>query len=139
MDDSEYTERPPGFDWTAADTAFRAMATQLAVLLGIDSLDVEGMESIQDASFHGEIRLPVSALTPGQPGPVLVCASNFGKLAAVRPESSVRPEVMNTIRDLLAAHGYVYVGAELQDAPYEGSAEVDSDAPTWWTRYFEYQ
>ena len=139
LDEPDHTERPPRFDWRAADAAFRAMANELAPALGVSTLDVEGIESIQDASFHGEIRLPESLLNPGAEPPALVSTSNFGRLAAVRPEATVRIEVLRTIRKVLAAHGYVYVPAALQDAPYDGRASVDSDAPTWWTRYFEYQ
>ena len=139
LDDAEHTEQPPRFDWQAADASFRAMANDLATALAVSALDLEGVESIQDASFHGEIRLPESLLAPGADSPALVSASNFGRLAAVRREADVRPEVLGTIREVLAAHGYVYVPATLQDAPYDGRAALDSDAPTWWTRYFDYQ
>jgi hypothetical protein len=139
LDDTEDTECPPGFDWHAADASFRAMATALATALGESALHVEGAESIQDASFHGEIRLPESLLNPGAASVALIATSNFGRLAAVRPEAAVRLAVLRTIRQLLTEHGYVYVPAALQDAPYDGRALLDSDTPTWWTRYFDYQ
>jgi hypothetical protein len=139
LDDPRHTERPPGFDWRSADAQFRVMAAALAHALGVAGLEIEGVESIQDASFHGQVVLPPSAVSPGESGPAILCTSNFGRLAAVRPEAAVEPSALEHIRSTLAAHGYVYVPAELQDAPYEGAAEVDAIEPTWWSRYFEYQ
>ena len=139
LDAADDPESPPGFDWRRAEQSLRAMAHDLAGALGVPALDVEGPESVQDASFHGQVVLPAPALSPGQPGPAILCTSNFGRLAAVRPERAVRPAELAAIRDVLARHGYVYVPASLQDAPYTGPTSLDAhDAPTWWTRYFEY-
>src|SRR6059058_995081 len=120
LDTPEHTERPPGFDQRAADASFRAMAHALAAALGVSALDLEGMESIQDAGFHGEIRLPDAVLNPGAAGPALISVSNFGRLAAVRPEVQIRSERLRAIREVFTAHGYVYVPGALQDGPYDG-------------------
>ena len=90
LDESDVPESPPGFDWRRAEQGLRAMARDLAGALGVPALDVEGPESVQDASFHGQVVLPAPALSPGQPGPAILCTSNFGRLAAVRPEGAVR-------------------------------------------------
>ena len=138
LDDPSDPESPPGFDWRRADAALHAMAGDLAAALAVPGLEVEGSESIQDASFHGQIVLPMSTLLPGQSGPALLCTSNFGRLAAVRPEAALQPEVLSAVRGVLAAHDYVYVPAELLGEPYRGPTILDAQVPTWWDRYFEY-
>lgn len=138
LDDPSDAESPPGFDWRRADAALHAMARDLAAALAIPDLEVEGSESIQDANFHGQIVLPMAALLPGQSGPVILCTSNFGRLAAVRPEAAMRPDVLSAVQGVLAAHNYVYVPAALLEEPYTGSATLEAQAPTWWDRYFEY-
>ncbi len=138
LDDPRDPESPPGFDWHRADAALHAMAGDLATALAAPGLEVEGAESIQDASFHGQIILPMEALLPGQAGPVLLCTSNFGLLAAVRPEAALRPDVLSALRGVLAAHDYVYVPAALLEEPYTGPTTLDALDPTWWDRYFEY-
>jgi hypothetical protein len=138
LDDPSDPESPAGFDWRIADAALHAMAQDLAAALALPDLEVEGAEYIQDASFHGQIVLPVSTLLPGHTGPVLLCTSNFGGLAAMRPESALKPEVSSVVRGILAAHNYVYVPAALLEEPYIGAATLERRAPTWWDRYFEY-
>lgn len=138
LDDPSDPESPPGFDWRRADAALHAMAGDLAAALAVPGLEVEGSESIQDATFHGQIVLPMTALLPRQSGPVLLCTSNFGRLAAVRPEAALRPDALSAVRGVLAAHDYVYVPAALLERPYTGPSALDARVPTWWDRYFEY-
>jgi hypothetical protein len=139
LDDPYHVEQPADFDWRAADDRFREMAADIARALGEDSLEQEGVESIQNASFHGLVVLPARALRMGELEGAVLYASNFGHLAAVRPETAVAASALQAIRTVLHDRGYTYVPASLQDTSYSGRTALDQTAPTWWTRYFEYQ
>ena len=138
LDEGADPEQPDEFDWRAAEAQFRALLADLETALGAPLEDVEGPESIQDAMFHGQAVLPPVAVQPGASSPVILAASNFGRLIAVRPEAAVRPATLAAMQRVFGAHGYVYVDATLQDMPYDGRTRLDTRSPTWWKRYFEY-
>ena len=138
LDRGSDPEQPDGFDWRAADTQFRSLASAVGAALGEPLRDIEGPESIQDAMFHGQALVPPSALRTDSATIVTVTASNFGRLIAVHPEEAVRPSALVVMQRVFEAHDYVYVDATLQAMPYDGQTPLDTRHPTWWTRYFEY-
>jgi len=68
---------------------------------------------IQDASFHGQLRLPRELLTDEYI--VQLQASNFGHLATIYDDDTVvKQDARATIVSTLAEFGYIYQGLALR-------------------------
>src|SRR6266511_269692 len=91
VDGSEGWEYPPDFDYVAAERRFLELAQELHKAFDTECRIVSGAY-IQDASFHGEISLPIDYFKrrPEWPKHVthisVLRVSNWGNLATVTDE-----------------------------------------------------
>src|SRR5262249_41171153 len=104
-DDPQRWEHPVGFDYDAASRRFAKFRDALSALLNMP-LTSETGSYIQDASFHSQIYVPLDSERYA-----LIRFSNFGDMATVSEDESVREEMKRAIIDLLETHGYLYVPA----------------------------
>lgn len=164
LDDPIFAEYPGGWaHWNqaAAEAQFLRLVDTLAARLGCPTrqgipssrdpdydrvrertLCYETGAYIQDASFHGDIRLPQAAQTAeaiAEDAVVGLRTSNFGHLAALYDDDAkVRPAALATIIGTLEELGYVYVPSRLLDQPYSGQNRGVNGFQTWGMRYFDY-
>lgn len=131
-DSSSHLEQPPGFDR-------KKTAARLAKF--VDELrertqavpEVETGSTIQDASFHSDVLLPMA-----DERHALIRFSKFGDMVTVADDEPIPEALLGTIRELLEEHGYVYVPAQVLDQPYTSEESEVGDIDTWWLRYFDY-
>jgi uncharacterized protein (TIGR02996 family) len=131
-DDPRNGEHPPGFDHRAAIQQFTIFATALASTLRV-SLRPETDSAIQDASFHGQLFIPL-----GEERYAVIRVSTFGNMATISEDEPVAPELLQTVIGLLKKHGYVYVPAGVLEQPYTGKNPGVTGISTWWIRYFDW-
>jgi hypothetical protein len=135
-DDPTYSEAPPGFDRAAAESRLVKFANHLNSALGVECAFESGL-MIQDASHHGDIRLPKSLLKESLPLGVRV--SNFGRFCTVyNDDSLVKPDVLATIKRVASEHGYVYVPSPVLEMPYDGENTGVSGFRDWGERFFDW-
>lgn len=121
-------EQPDGFDHQAALHRFNGFLAELEQRLG-GRLQADTGSSLQDCSFHAEVFFEGGLLR----------LSNFGNLAAFTPDHTVSSDVVDSVSELLARHGYIFLPdtAELE----ETYPRVPGPSPggwTWWIRHFDY-
>jgi len=135
-DDPDYSEAPPGFDRAAAESRFVEFAIQLISALGVECAFESGL-MIQDASHHGDIRLPESLLMESSALGVRV--SNFGRFCTVyNDDSVVKPDILATIQRVASEHGYVYIPSRVLEIPYDGENTGVSGFRDWGERFFDW-
>lgn len=111
----------------------RLEAVHRALADGLDDpVEAESGVQIQDASFHGEIRLGVFD------GEIVVIRfSNFGQMVAVSGEDCISGAMLDQIKAIFAEHGYVYVPLGELGA-YAGRNRGIDGIESWWDRYFDW-
>jgi hypothetical protein len=135
-DDPRSLEVPAGFDYLEATGRFLRLAHDITRIAGPDC-DIEVWPAVQDASFHGELRLPPDVLTEDYG--VLVRASNFGNLITLYDaDDVVKPPVRDQLRRLFDRHGFRYVPAAVLRRPYNGRHAGTTSIRDWGERYFDY-
>jgi len=136
LDDPIRAEAPAHWDRRAAEATFVALARALEQRLGYPCAYETG-SSIQDASFHGQIRLPREVLTDEYI--VQLRASNFGHLATIYDDDTVvERDARATIVSTLDEFGYVYIPSDVVNAPYTGRNRGVSGFRTWGERFFDW-
>jgi hypothetical protein len=163
LDQGDDWETPPGGDWQdwqAAQTRFETLVESVRRIEGLEHIYISYG---QDASFFGDIDVPVADLHPSgkdarsfnnitvlvsdkvPPGStiyaLLVRVSKWGTLATVDDDSLVQPDVLEQIKALLAQCGYVYIPRSVLAQEYDSGGTVwhpGAGRPTWWDRYFDY-
>ncbi len=147
-DDPKRSECPFGFVWDVAVDEFRRFADDLCTKLSLnlttdfdcspDQAKVEMCPQIQDASYHGAVRLPAVCLINNEEwGYARICASNFGRLAGIVNEDGLKDEVRQTVRATLREHEYVWIPARVLEQPYTGACPGVNGIPDWQNRFFE--
>lgn len=151
LDDPVHLERPAGFDYAAEQARFAALVADVEARFGCVCTVDAGM-SVQDASYLGQLEIPVSAtITETE---IFVRVSNFGGLALLGAE---RPGVYDDeetrilidyadwrkILEVLTHHGYVVLLEDALSRPYDGTSDAfrrayPRTAATWFDRYFDY-
>src|SRR5215212_9867731 len=99
FDDPRSLHAPPGFDFVEATGRFLQLAHAVTRIVGQDC-DMEIWPDIRDASYHGEVRLPASALMEPAAS-VSIRASNFGNLVTLYDatgDEAVKPPVLAALR-----------------------------------------
>lgn len=135
-DDPRSLQAPAGFDYLEATGRFLGLAHDITRIVGPEC-DIEVWPAVQDASFHGEIRLPDAVLTT--PDGVFVRASNFGNLVtAFDADESIRPDVLAALRGLADRHRYRYVPSAALRRPYTGRHAGTASIRDWGGRFFGY-
>jgi hypothetical protein len=126
-DDSLGWECPRNFDRSQAVQQFRKFLSALEDETGL-RFEFETESSIQDASFHSEIRMQTGWLR----------FSNFGRMIAFTPDYEAPSDVVATIHRLAPGHGYSIIPTDALETDYtskrDGSEKIDS----WWIRFFDY-
>jgi len=136
LDDPVRAEAPPRWDRRAAETTFVALAQTLEQRLGYRCAYETGA-FIQDASFHGQLRLPRELLTDEYI--VQLRASNFGNLATIYDDDTVvKQGARATIVSTLAEFGYIYIPIDVLNIPYTGRNPGVSGFRTWGERFFDW-
>jgi hypothetical protein len=135
-DDPRSLAAPAGFDYLEATERFLQLAHDVTRIVGREC-EIEVWPAVQDASFHGEIRLPDAVLMA--PGGVFLRASNFGNLVtAFDADEAVRPDVMAAVRGRADRHGYRYVPSAVLRRPYTGRHAGTTAIRDWGGRFFGY-
>ena len=134
-DDPEVWETPPEFDWEAAQRRILDFAGELQREFGVYRA-VESVSFFQDSSCLGEIPLPPRYFNrPERAWDVIaVRISNWGNMATVDDESALEPELLERVKVLLQASGYLYIPPTVLAEPYTRVPWIE----TWWIRYFDY-
>jgi hypothetical protein len=127
LDDPKRCEAPAGFDRSKATQRARAFVADLNGRL-VEPAVLETGPSIQDASFHSQIKLPGGQLR----------FSAFGDLVAFTPDHEVTADVVSVVRDLVGLHGYRLMPSEVLEQPYPGAGRGVSGIATWWVRFFDW-
>jgi hypothetical protein len=131
-DSHTHWECPPDFAYREAQSRFNQFVADLSAALGVEiGADTNG--SIQDASFHSQIFVPLPA---GRLA--LVRFSYFGDMVTVSDDEPVPEEMLQLLQQLFAQHRYVYVPAAVLSTPYTGIAPGIGGIDTWWIRYFDW-
>lgn len=131
-DDPEHWGYRPGFDYKIAARRFTKFTEALSSALGVP-LKSETGNTIQDASFHSQIFLPVE-----EERYTLIRFSNFGDMATISADEPVPTALMEAVVKLLDKHGYVYVPASILEQPYTGRNPGVTGISNWWIRYFDW-
>lgn len=148
LDDPGHLEFPMGFDFRRTRGRFDELVDGLDAAFGCScSAD----RTVQDASLHARVSVPVSATTSADV--LVVCVSNFGGLATLslsNPgawsqaefETLVSTEDVDRVHDALDAFGYTVVPEEPLWSGYDGPSNLGlgplaTGTATWWTRYFD--
>jgi hypothetical protein len=127
-------QQPPGFDPIDATERFMNLAKVVQSIVGEDC-EMELWPSIRDATFHGEIVLPPSAMA--EPTSGIIRASNFANLIAVlNDDHAVKPEVMAQLRRRFERAGYRFIPALPLRREYTGHHRTDF--ARWSDRLFGY-
>lgn len=126
-DDPVRWEYPPGMDYRKQVSRFRHFVTALEERLG-EKLQVETESHVQDASFHSQVLI----------GGAHLRFSNFGDMVATTDDKSIAPATLDIIKNLLAAHGYVFVPHDLLEEDYTGDNPGVTGIRDWWIRYFDW-
>lgn len=124
---------PSGFDWENASRKSEELHRVLCSRLGRECRYF-GPSVIQDATFHCAIDLPSDLTGSDWSRPVRV--SNFGSLVSIQGESAVKTEVVETVKSVVEALGYIYVPESLLLKEYKGVLRGDAMLKTWRDRYF---
>ena len=127
LDDPKWWEQPPGFDRAAARQRAQLFREALNGRLPTPAT-LETGSSVQDASFHSELRLQGGSLR----------FSSFGEMIAFTPDHSVPAEVVESVRELAGRHGYRLIPTEILEEPYTGKNPGVTGIRTWWIRFFDY-
>jgi len=136
LDDPVRAEAPPRWDRRAAEAIFVALAQALEQRLGYQCAYETG-SSIQDASFHGQLRLPRELLMDEYI--VQLRASNFGHLATIYDDDIVvKQDARATIVSTLEEFGYIYIPSDVLNTPYTGRNPGVSGSRTWGERFFDW-
>jgi hypothetical protein len=132
-DDADHAEAPRGFDRREAERRFVRLAEEMVAAFPESTFETGS--AIQDASFHGEVRL---VLGRGCREHALVRASNFGSFVAIEDEGrSLGREERQWLLVLFEAHGYTFIPEKVLTQPYDGD-HPDLTGRDWWERYFEW-
>ncbi len=135
LDDQTHWEAPEGFLYRPAERKFLALVKDLEQALG-EKCTVEYGGSIQDASFHAQLFVPVSCKVE-KDYVVSLRVSNFGEMATLYDaDDVVKPVCADKIKEALKRHGYVYVPSWILREPYENGKNID--IPNWGVRYFDW-
>src|SRR5262245_31099362 len=114
-DDPIHGYYPPGFDFRAAQRRFARFIRDLSSELRVQVKAESGRE-IQDASFHGQIFVPV-----GDNKVTAIRFSNFGNMATISEDEPIPEALLVTLKRLLNQHEYVYIPASVLEQPYTGN------------------
>ena len=147
LDDPDHLEFPSYFDHDATRQLFDGLVHRLDAALACRT---EADRDVEDASLHARVSIPAAATETGET--LVVCVSNFGRLATVavtnpgawsQDEFEERlAEAMRLDYGALDSLGYQVVPEAALWKEYDGpSALAALDArhgPTWWTRFFDY-
>lgn len=131
-DDPVLAEYPDGFNYKEAERRFYEFVTDFAGQWD-RPLDSETGVLIQDASFHGLIRVPLV-----NDEHVSVWFSNFGDMATFAEEVTVPDSLKQTLITLFEKHRYVYIPYEILEKPYSGKIPGVTGFKTWWRRSFDW-
>lgn len=129
-------EQPPGFDPIEAAERFMKLAQSVQVLLQADC-ELELWPAIRDATFHGELVLPRTALA--EPGSAVIRASNFANLVAIlNDEMIVQPDVLARLKRLFVEGGYRFMPSSPLRRDYTGHHRAERPFAKWRDRLFGY-
>jgi len=126
-DHPEHWDFPPGFDYESELSSFRRAAAAIAARV---PEPVEVDDDVQDASFHGLLRIG------GEAGSLRF--SNFGRMAAFASEEGVGAPLWKMVEEVLSARDYVLIPHRLVAGPYTGKNKGVTGIKSWWVRYFDW-
>lgn len=148
LDDPEHLEFPSGFDHDATRQFFDEL---VACLDAAFDCRTDADRHVEDASLHALLSIPAAATETGDK--LVVCVSNFGRLATVAL-SNPGAYSQEEFEERLAAGDAARIYAALDSLGYQVVPEAplwnDHDGPsplaaadarggaTWWTRFFDY-
>lgn len=148
LDDADHLEFPSDFDHPATRPLFDELVGRLDAAFDCRT---DAVRHVEDAGLHARLSIPAAATETGDT--LVVCVSNFGRLATValsnpgaysQEEFEERLAAGDAARIYAALDSLVY--QVVPEAPlwkgYDGPsalAAIDGryDA-TWWTRFFDY-
>lgn len=143
-DASTHWEYPSGFKYPPAIARFREFTWTLQEATGL-IFPAETGQSIQDAPFHSQLRLPTSSSyehvkhnNHWHDYHSVLRFSSFGNMAAVAVEESIAPQLLQKILLVLHNYKYLYVPEAMHCQPYIGKQIGIDPITTWWERYFEW-
>lgn len=148
LDDPNHLEVPSDFDFDATRRLFDELVGRLDAAFACQT---DADRHVEDASLHASVSIPAAATDTGET--LVVCVSNFGRLATVavtNPGAYSQDE----FEERLAARDAARIYAALDSLEYQVVPEAplwnDYDGPsalggldprhraTWWTRFFDY-
>ena len=133
-DDPAQAEAPRDFDRRAAETRFVKMAELIVAAFPESSFETG--KAIQDAAFHGEVRL---VLGRGCREHAVVRTSNFGGFVGIHDDAhSLNRDQRHRLLTLFADYGYTFIPEKTLALPYEGGNAALRGLADWWDRYFEW-
>jgi hypothetical protein len=148
LDDPDHLEFPSDYDHVATRQLFDALVGRLDAAFACRT---DADRHVEDASLHARVSIPSAATETGET--LVICVSNFGRLAAV---AVTNPGVyaQDEFEERLAARDAARIYAALDSLGYQVVPEAplwtDYDGPsalaaidarygaTWWTRFFDY-
>ena len=139
-DDPVHWEVPGGwesYDYKKAFASFQLFAKEIEITFE-EKCKVEYGSTIQDASFIGQVFLPVRC-SESQSSYVCLRISYFGNFSAARvihSEEKSLPSCEDLIKKVSQEHGYIFIPMEVLHEPYTGKLHLIE--PTWWNRFFDY-
>lgn len=148
LDDPDHLEFPADYDHDATRQLFEKLVDRLDAAFACRT---DPDRHVEDASLHARLSIPAAATESGET--LIVCVSNFGRLATVavaNPGAYSQDEFEERLAASDAARIYAALDSlEYQVVP-EASLWTDYDGPsalasldarhgaTWWTRFFDY-
>lgn len=148
LDDPDHLEFPADYDHDATRQLFEELVDRLDAAFACRT---DADRHVEDASLHARVGIPSAATETGEA--LVVCVSNFGRLATVvvtNPgayslgefEERLAPGDAARIYAALDSLGYQVVPEAPLWTDYDGPSVLASlDArygATWWTRFFDY-
>lgn len=148
LDEPDHLEFPGDYDHDATRQLFEELVDRIDAAFDCRT---DADRHVEDASLHARLSIPASATESGET--LIVCVSNFGRLATVavaNPGAYSQGE----FEERLAVRDAVRIYAALDSLEYQVVPEAplwtDYDGPsalagldaryaaTWWTRFFDY-
>jgi hypothetical protein len=131
-DDPRHAEQPPDFDRAAAELRFTKMANE--ILGAFPGSRFETGAEIQDASFHGQIRVRLGDRF------ALVRVSNFGRFIALcgDDDDCLTTDARDRLLAIFTTHGYLFIPSDALAIPYDGENAGVAGFKDWGYRYFEW-
>lgn len=148
LDDPDHLEFPADHDFGATRQLFDELVARLDAAF---SCRTEADRHVEDASLHARVSIPAAATETGET--LVVCVSNFGRLATVavtNPGAWSQDEFEERLAGSDAARIYGALDSLGYQVVPEAALWKDYDGPsalaaldvrhgaTWWTRFFDY-